>query len=48
MQAFFREHEVPQGAKMLAQHLERQRVNVALRARESANLAAALSLTQQG
>ena len=43
VQAFFREHKVPQGTQILAQHLERQRVNVALRARESANLTAALS-----
>ncbi len=33
VQAFFAEHEVPQGAKQLTQHLERQRAAVALRAR---------------
>jgi puromycin-sensitive aminopeptidase len=31
--SFFEEHEVPQGDKQLAQHLERLEVNVALRAR---------------
>ena len=31
--AFFEDHEVPQGDKQLAQHLERLEVNVALRAR---------------
>jgi puromycin-sensitive aminopeptidase len=36
--AFFEEHEVPQGDKILAQHLERLEVNVALRARESERL----------
>ena len=41
--AFFAEHEVPQGAKTLAQHLERLRVNVALREREGAALAASLA-----
>jgi puromycin-sensitive aminopeptidase len=41
--AFFAEHEVPQGAKTMAQHLERLRVNVALREREGAALAAALA-----
>ncbi len=41
--AFFAEHEVPQGAQSLAQHLERLRVNVALRDRESERFAAALS-----
>ncbi len=39
---FFAEHEVPQGAKSLAQHLERLRVNVALAEREGARLSAAL------
>jgi len=34
-------HPVPQGAKTIAQHLERLRVNVALRAREADRLAAA-------
>ena len=32
---FFEDHEVPQGDKILAQHLERLEVNVALRDRES-------------
>ena len=32
---FFEEHEVPQGDKTLAQHLERLEVNVALRQRAS-------------
>ena len=40
---FFETHEVPQGDKILAQHLERLEVNVALRAREAASLAAALT-----
>jgi puromycin-sensitive aminopeptidase len=40
--AFFAEHEVPQGAKQLAQQLERQRATVALRRREGEALAAAL------
>jgi puromycin-sensitive aminopeptidase len=43
VQAFFREHEVPQGTQTIAQHLERQRVHVALREREAPNLAAALA-----
>ena len=37
--AFFEAHEVPQGDKTLAQHLERLAVNVALRGREAARLA---------
>jgi len=37
--AFFENHEVPQGDKQLAQHLERLEVNVALRARDAALLA---------
>jgi aminopeptidase N len=36
--AFFEDHEVPQGDKSLAQHLERLEVNVALRAREGETL----------
>jgi len=40
--AFFEDHEVPQGDKTLAQHLERLEVNVALRAREADRLAAHL------
>ncbi len=35
---FFETHEVPQGDKILAQHLERLEVNVALRSRESERL----------
>ncbi len=37
--AFFENHEVPQGDKILAQHLERLEVNVALREREGASFA---------
>ena len=37
--AFFERHEVPQGDRQLAQHLERLEVNVALRARSSEALA---------
>ncbi len=40
--AFLAEHPVPQGAKTVAQHLERMKVNVALRQREGATLADAL------
>jgi puromycin-sensitive aminopeptidase len=40
--AFFETHEVPQGDKILAQHLERLEVNVSLRAREAERLAAAV------
>jgi puromycin-sensitive aminopeptidase len=36
---FFETHEVPQGDKILAQHLERLEVNVALRMREADHLA---------
>jgi len=36
--AFFETHEVPQGDKILAQHLERLEVNLALRQRESQRL----------
>jgi len=39
---FFEDHEVPQGDKILAQHLERLEVNVALRAREAEALTAEL------
>jgi len=42
VQGFFSEHEIPQGAKTLAQILERQRVNSALRGREEAVLERAL------
>jgi puromycin-sensitive aminopeptidase len=41
--AFFDEHELPQGTKTLAQHLERLRVNVALREAEAEPLADALT-----
>jgi len=41
--AFFEEHEVPQGALTLSQILERLRINVALRERESERLAEALT-----
>ena len=41
--AFFAEHPIPQAAKTLAQVLERQGVNVALRQRAAADLTAALS-----
>jgi len=40
---FFETHEVPQGDKILAQHLERLEVNVALRSRETENLVHHLS-----
>jgi len=39
---FFTTHEVPQGDKIVAQHIERLQVNVALRARQAHHLAAAL------
>jgi len=42
VQAFFAEHPIPQAAKTLDQILERQRVNTALRSRESDRLAASL------
>ena len=41
--AFFSEHPIPQATKTLEQALERQKVNVALRSRESATLLSALS-----
>jgi puromycin-sensitive aminopeptidase len=37
--AFFEDHDVPSGDKIVAQHLERLEVNVALRAREADRLA---------
>jgi puromycin-sensitive aminopeptidase len=43
VQAFFADHTVPEGAKTLEQIIERQRINAALRSRESAALAAAVS-----
>ncbi|WP_179131523.1 M1 family metallopeptidase [Candidatus Entotheonella palauensis] len=42
IEAFFQTHKVPQGELTLQQHLERLRVNTALREREAASLAAAL------
>jgi len=42
VESFFAEHPIPQGAKTLAQILERQRVNTALRNREAPGLAAAV------
>ncbi len=42
IEAFFQSHKVPQGDLTLQQHLERLRVNAALREREAAALAAAL------
>jgi puromycin-sensitive aminopeptidase len=42
VEGFFAEHPVPQGTKTLEQHLERLRINVALRDREHAALAEAL------
>jgi hypothetical protein len=43
VQSFFAEHPIRQAAKTLEQVLERQRVNTALRERESAALVAALT-----
>ena len=40
--AFLAEHPLPQGAKQVAQHLERLDINVAMRKRESNRLAAAV------
>jgi len=42
VEAFLAEHPVPQGAKTVAQHIERMKVNVALAQREGAALADAL------
>ena len=42
VQTFFAEHDIAQATKMLQQVLERQRVNVALRTRESVRLSEAL------
>jgi hypothetical protein len=41
--AFVAEHPVPQGAKTVAQHLERMHVSVALAEREAGRLGEALS-----
>ena len=43
VQSFFTEHEIPQAVQTLQQVLERQRVNVAVRRRESAALSAHLT-----
>ncbi|MGH9183016.1 MAG: M1 family metallopeptidase [Acidimicrobiales bacterium] len=43
VEAFLDRHPVPQGARTVAQHRERLRVNVALRAREAGRLAASLA-----
>jgi hypothetical protein len=43
VQRFFAEHPIPQAAKTLDQHLERQRVNAALRAREEQPLTTVLN-----
>jgi puromycin-sensitive aminopeptidase len=40
--AFLADHPVPQGTRTVEQHLERQRVNVALRQREADRVAEAL------
>ena len=40
--AFFTEHPIPQAAKTLEQVIERQRINVALRSRETSSLKSAL------
>ena len=42
VRSFLADHPVPQGAKQIAQHLERLEINVAFRRRESPRLAAAL------
>jgi puromycin-sensitive aminopeptidase len=39
IQGFFGEHDIPQSTKTLAQILERQRINVAVRSREESDLA---------
>jgi puromycin-sensitive aminopeptidase len=41
--SFFTEHPIPQAVKTLEQVLERQRINVALRSRETSSLKSALS-----
>ncbi len=43
VRAFFADHDVPQGAKSLEQHLERMQVGVALREREAGALAESLA-----
>ena len=42
VEAFFKDHDVPQGRLMLEQHMEKLRVNVALREREAKRLADAV------
>ena len=42
VRSFLADHPVPQGAKQIAQHLERLEINVAFRHRESTHLASAL------
>ena len=42
IQGFFAEHELPQGALQLAQHLERQKAGVALKERDAAALGTSL------
>jgi hypothetical protein len=46
--AFLAGHPVPQGTRTVEQHLERQRVNVALRQREGARVAEALERLRPG
>jgi puromycin-sensitive aminopeptidase len=43
IEGFFAEHAVPQGERTMRQHLERMRVNVALRAREAKRLSDSLA-----
>ena len=43
VRSFLADRHIPQGAKQIAQHLERLEINVAFRRRESACLAAAIS-----
>ena len=43
VEAFLADHPVPQAVKTIEQHLERLRVNVALREREAVRVAAHLS-----
>jgi puromycin-sensitive aminopeptidase len=42
VEAFFEDHDVPQGRLMLQQHLEKMRINVAFRERESGRLPEAI------
>ena len=43
VEGFFAEHPIPQGERTMAQHLERLRVNVALRTREAKRLSDSLA-----